>query len=233
MSTSIRKNEGSLRDEFLEALPGRGGVVDLLDHPVLPLDAESVELEVVVLFVRTNQELLDKLEELRRRQSRKMPPGMTLSTADIARAILWEAIERTERDDGRMSSDEVRNLASEHQGGNEALVHAAHDGDARDPPRAQARADEKLAGGGKLIQAPGGCANLAYHLMNGRGTRPEPQRAMTLYEQACDGGVPSACVAEVIIRTSRSSEFVNPSRTAVARRRGCELGAEILCDGSP
>lgn len=45
-----------------------------------------------VLFVRTNQELLDKLEELRRRRS-ETTRGTVLSTADVARAILWEAIE--------------------------------------------------------------------------------------------------------------------------------------------
>jgi len=45
-----------------------------------------------VLFVRTNQELLDKLEELRRRRSERAR-GMVLSTADVARTILWEAIE--------------------------------------------------------------------------------------------------------------------------------------------
>ncbi len=45
-----------------------------------------------VLFVRTNQELLDKLEVLRRRRSERTQ-GVVLSTADVARAMLWEAIE--------------------------------------------------------------------------------------------------------------------------------------------
>lgn len=45
-----------------------------------------------VLFVRANQDLLDKLEELRQRRSGQTP-GVVLSTADVARAILWEAIE--------------------------------------------------------------------------------------------------------------------------------------------
>jgi hypothetical protein len=45
-----------------------------------------------VLFVRTNQELLDKLEELRRRRS-ESSRGVVLSTADVARSILWDAIE--------------------------------------------------------------------------------------------------------------------------------------------
>lgn len=44
-----------------------------------------------VLFVRTSQELLDKLEQYRRERNDTMP-GVTLSTADIARAILWDAV---------------------------------------------------------------------------------------------------------------------------------------------
>jgi len=50
-----------------------------------------------VLFVRANQELLDKLEELRRDRSEKAP-GIVFSKADVARAILWEAIEREEKE---------------------------------------------------------------------------------------------------------------------------------------
>jgi hypothetical protein len=46
-----------------------------------------------VLFVRANQDLLDRLDELRQQRSAKNP-GIVLSRADIARAILWEAIER-------------------------------------------------------------------------------------------------------------------------------------------
>lgn len=53
-----------------------------------------------VLYVRTNQELLDKLEELRRRRSDESP-GVVLSTADVARTILWDAIQRAEGEDGR------------------------------------------------------------------------------------------------------------------------------------
>ncbi|MCB9637247.1 MAG: hypothetical protein H6721_34480 [Sandaracinus sp.] len=45
--------------------------------------------------MRTNQELLDKLEELRQQRSDEIP-GVVLSTADVARAILWEAVERAE-----------------------------------------------------------------------------------------------------------------------------------------
>lgn len=56
-----------------------------------------------VLFIRTNSELLDKLEELRRQRSSQQR-GVVLSTADVARSILWEAIERaankTRREDG-------------------------------------------------------------------------------------------------------------------------------------
>lgn len=48
-----------------------------------------------VLYVRTNQELLDRLEDLRQRRSEEIP-GVVLSTADVARAILWEAVERAE-----------------------------------------------------------------------------------------------------------------------------------------
>ena len=48
-----------------------------------------------VLYVRTNQELLDKLEDLRQQRSDETP-GVVLSTADVARAILWEAVERVD-----------------------------------------------------------------------------------------------------------------------------------------
>lgn len=50
-----------------------------------------------VLFVRANQELLDKLEELRRERSEEQR-GIVLSKADVARAILWEAIERGDKE---------------------------------------------------------------------------------------------------------------------------------------
>jgi hypothetical protein len=46
-----------------------------------------------VLFVRANQDLLDKLNqlvELRQREN----PGLALSRADVARAILWDAVKR-------------------------------------------------------------------------------------------------------------------------------------------
>ncbi len=48
-----------------------------------------------VLYVRTDQKLLDKLEELRRIQSEKTQGGV-LSKADIVRALLWEGVERAE-----------------------------------------------------------------------------------------------------------------------------------------
>jgi hypothetical protein len=49
-----------------------------------------------VLFVRANQDLLDRLEAMRARQSDATK--ITLSTADVARAILLAAIERDEKE---------------------------------------------------------------------------------------------------------------------------------------
>jgi hypothetical protein len=46
-----------------------------------------------VLFVRANQELLDKLNLLVERRQRENP-GVALSRADVARAILWDALRR-------------------------------------------------------------------------------------------------------------------------------------------
>lgn len=46
-----------------------------------------------VLFVRANQDLLDKLNQLLERRQRENP-GLTLSRADVARAILWDAVKR-------------------------------------------------------------------------------------------------------------------------------------------
>ena len=46
-----------------------------------------------VLFVRANQDLLDKLNQLLERRQRENP-GLALSRADVARAILWEAVRR-------------------------------------------------------------------------------------------------------------------------------------------
>jgi len=51
-----------------------------------------------VLFVRANQELLDKLESLRQRRNAQHR-GITLSKADVARALLWDGIEREEKED--------------------------------------------------------------------------------------------------------------------------------------
>jgi len=48
-----------------------------------------------VLFVRANQELLDRLEKLRVRRSAEAK--VTLSTADVARAILLDALDETEK----------------------------------------------------------------------------------------------------------------------------------------
>lgn len=49
------------------------------------------------LYIRTDQDLLDRLDELRVRQESKMP-GIVLSRADIARAVLWDAINRSEKE---------------------------------------------------------------------------------------------------------------------------------------
>jgi hypothetical protein len=46
-----------------------------------------------VLFVRANQDLLDKLNLLLERRQRENP-GVALSRADVARAILWDAVKR-------------------------------------------------------------------------------------------------------------------------------------------
>ena len=48
-----------------------------------------------VLFIRANQELLDRLDRLRDRE-RRARPGVVLSRADIARTILWDALQRDE-----------------------------------------------------------------------------------------------------------------------------------------
>lgn len=44
-----------------------------------------------VLYVRADRALLDKLEELRLRRSAAQP-GVVLSTSDVVRAVLWEAV---------------------------------------------------------------------------------------------------------------------------------------------
>jgi len=46
-----------------------------------------------VLFVRANQDLIDRLNQLRERRQRENP-GVALSRADVARSILWEAMKR-------------------------------------------------------------------------------------------------------------------------------------------
>ncbi len=43
--------------------------------------------------MRANQDLLDKLNELLERRQRENP-GVALSRADVARAILWDAVKR-------------------------------------------------------------------------------------------------------------------------------------------
>lgn len=51
-----------------------------------------------VLFVRADQALIDKLENLRLRQSEQS--GVVVSMADVARSILRDGIERAESEDG-------------------------------------------------------------------------------------------------------------------------------------
>ena len=46
-----------------------------------------------MLFVRANQDLLDKLNMLLERRQRENP-GVALSRADVARSILWDAVKR-------------------------------------------------------------------------------------------------------------------------------------------
>lgn len=46
-----------------------------------------------VLFVRANQDLLDRLNMLLERRQRENP-GLALSRADVARSILWDAVKR-------------------------------------------------------------------------------------------------------------------------------------------
>jgi hypothetical protein len=46
-----------------------------------------------VLFVRANQDLLNKLNLLLERRL-KENPGIVLSRADVARSILWDAVKR-------------------------------------------------------------------------------------------------------------------------------------------
>lgn len=50
-----------------------------------------------VLYIRADQKLLDRLEELRRRKSEDSR-GIVLSTADIARSILWDAVDRDDKE---------------------------------------------------------------------------------------------------------------------------------------
>jgi hypothetical protein len=50
-----------------------------------------------VLFIRADQKLLDRLEDLRRRKSEESR-GIVLSTADIARSILWDAVDRDDKE---------------------------------------------------------------------------------------------------------------------------------------
>lgn len=44
-----------------------------------------------VLYIRADQDLLDRLETLRQRRNEGCR-GVVLSTADVARSILWDAV---------------------------------------------------------------------------------------------------------------------------------------------
>ncbi len=79
------------------------------------------------------------------------------------------------------------------------------------------------------LGAPGGCGNLAYHLYRGRGVTEDRDRAIRLYGQACDGGIPSACSSEVTILEARGVPS-DDERLTTARRQGCRLGVRSLCD---
>jgi hypothetical protein len=52
-----------------------------------------------VLFVRADQELLNRLDGLRRRRSERAP-GVVISRADVVRSLLWEGLVRAERENG-------------------------------------------------------------------------------------------------------------------------------------
>ena len=54
-----------------------------------------------VLFVRADSELVRRLESLRAKRIAGMR-GVGLSTSDLVRALLWEAIERGERESSRV-----------------------------------------------------------------------------------------------------------------------------------
>lgn len=53
-----------------------------------------------VLFVRADQKLLDKLEELRQRRNDKTP-GIVISRADVARSILWDGLARADEGESK------------------------------------------------------------------------------------------------------------------------------------
>jgi hypothetical protein len=52
------------------------------------------------LFIRANSALLDRLDELCE-QEKKRRPGIVLSRADVARSILWDAINRSGKDESK------------------------------------------------------------------------------------------------------------------------------------
>ena len=50
------------------------------------------------LFIRVDDDLLKRLDKLREQQS-KRKPGIVLSRADVARSILWDAVQRGDEGD--------------------------------------------------------------------------------------------------------------------------------------
>lgn len=78
--------------------------------------------------------------------------------------------------------------------------------------------------------AMGGCGNLAHHVYNGLGGRAQDRAAgLALYAQACDGGVPSACVAEIAVRLARPDQFGDVARVVTAREQCAHFGGGDLC----
>lgn len=50
-----------------------------------------------VLYVRADQDLIDRLEALRERRNQQSK-GVVLSTADLARSILWNAVQSEDKE---------------------------------------------------------------------------------------------------------------------------------------
>lgn len=50
------------------------------------------------LYMRVEGQLIEALEKLRERESHRRP-GVVVSRADVARSILWAAVQKAEEDD--------------------------------------------------------------------------------------------------------------------------------------